>query len=153
MALESLLRVLWHFWRYVECFSEFSESTGMRLETFWKRSGDFFETSKKSIVNSEICRNCYSSLVYRHGGASDRPKIWGSAQNALKVFWGVFPPQKEPETYLQHVHTSKIKLSKAFWKFKKSPTILTPSYVWNDSQVTPSFYTAKWALKWIYTYF
>ena len=59
MALESPLRVLWHFWRYVQCFSEFSESTGMCFEAFWKRSGDFFEASKKSLVNFEICGNYY----------------------------------------------------------------------------------------------
>ena len=47
MSLESLSRVLWHFWRYVECFSDFSESTGTHFKAFWKRTNDFFETSKK----------------------------------------------------------------------------------------------------------
>ena len=51
MALESLLRVLWHFWRYVECFSEFSESTGMCFEAFWKRSSDFIHLSDKSDIH------------------------------------------------------------------------------------------------------
>ena len=51
------------------------------------------------------------------------------AQIVLKVFPGVFSSQKEPETYLQRVHTTKSELSKAaFGKLKKSPTILTPSY-------------------------
>ena len=50
------------------------------------------------------------------------------AQIVLKVFQGVFACQKEPETYLQRVHTTKRELSKAFGKLKKSPTILTPSY-------------------------
>ena len=50
------------------------------------------------------------------------------AQIVLKVFPGVFSSQKEPETYLQRVHTTKSELSKAFGKLEKLPTILTPSY-------------------------
>ena len=74
------------------------------------------------------------------------------SQIVLKVFPGVFSSQKEPETYLQHVHTTKIELFKAFCKFKKSHTILIPSNGRNDSQLTPSFYSAKWPMKWLYVY-
>ena len=63
MTLESLLRVLWHFWNYIEWFSELSESTEMHFEAFRKRWDEFFETFKKSVLNFEICRNFYLSLV------------------------------------------------------------------------------------------
>ena len=57
-----------------------------------------------------------------------KKKFISRTQIVLKVFPGVFSSQKEPETYLQRVHTTKSELSKAFGKLKKSPTILTPSY-------------------------
>ena len=56
-----------------------------------------------------------------------KKSIFG-AHIVLKVFPGVFSSQKEPETYLQRVLSTKSELSKAFGKLKKSPTILTPSY-------------------------
>ena len=148
MALESLLRVLWHFWRYVECFSEFSESTGMRFEAFWRRSGDFFETSTKSVLNFEICRNFYLRLVSSHGEASDRPKIGGFAQNALKVFWGVFSTQTEPETYLQRYRTTIIDVSKVFLKLKKIHWIFVTQLLWFVTQLSLSFCSTQHLLKW-----
>ena len=63
MSLESLLRVFWHFWRYVEYFSEFNESIGMYFETFWKLSDEFFEASKKSFLSLTTCGNFYLSLA------------------------------------------------------------------------------------------
>ena len=43
-----------------------------------------------------------------------KKKSISGAQIVLKVFPGVFSSQKEPETYLQHAHATKIELSKVF---------------------------------------
>ena len=53
MALESLLRVFWHFWRCIEYFSELSESIGMHFEAFWKRSDAFLKHLKNLSSTSK----------------------------------------------------------------------------------------------------
>ena len=121
MALESLLWVPRHFWGYVECFLEFKESIGMLLEAFWKLSDAFFEASKKSVLNLEISGNFYLRAVLRHEEASKPPKTVLHAQSALKLFWGVSSTQNEPETYLQHHHTTKIDLCRLTWRFEILP--------------------------------
>ena len=153
MGLCLLLDVVQPVWRYVEYFWEFREEFGTRYEAFWSILRVFSEAFWKSLDCKRICRNFYLSSPKRHGRASAGETMNFFAQIVLKVFSCVFSSQKKPETYLQHAHTTKIELSKAFWKFKKSPTILTPSYGGNDSQLTPSFYSAKWPLKWLYICF
>ena len=49
----------------------------------------------------------------------NRQKTVLHAQSALKLFWGVSSTQNEPETYLQHHHTTKIEASKVLSKFEK----------------------------------
>ena len=98
MALESLLRILWHFWRYVEYFSEFREAIGMHLEAFWRLLEGFFEVFKKSVANLEICGNfCLTPWrsVSPAKNAFVMPKtVW----NCSEVFFQVKTNQKDGHT-------------------------------------------------------
>ena len=75
-----------------------------------------FEESKKSVLDLrnewkfqlEVCLTRWRSV-----------NLSKKVQSALKLFGGVSSTQKEPETYLQHYHTTKIEASKVLSKFEK----------------------------------
>ena len=107
----------------------------MHLEVFWKLSDAFFEASKKSVLNLKISGIFYLRAVLRHGEASKPPKTVLHAQSALKLFWGVSSTQNEPETYLQHHHTTKIEASKVLSKFEKIHLIFwhSATQIWHSA--------------------
>ena len=94
MALESLLRVLWHFWRYVEYFSEFREAIGMHLEAFWRLLEGFFEVFKKSVANLEIFGN-FCLTPWRGFSPAKNPFVLPkTVWNCSEVFFQVKTNQK-----------------------------------------------------------
>ena len=79
----------------------------------------------------------------------NRQKIVLHAQSALKLFWGVSSTQNEPETYLQHHHTTKIEASKVLSKFEKIHLIFGTQLLRFGTQLSLSFCSTMYLPKWL----
>ena len=90
----------------------------MHFEDFWKRSADFFETSKKSFLSVKMRRNFYLSLVQRHKGPFRSNKNLEFSSECLDVFFQLKTNQRHIYNFIIR---SKLKSLKCF----QDSTILT----------------------------
>ena len=115
-STQHLLKWLWnHFYGSSDTFEgvySIFQSSASRLGCISKVFERFQMNFMKHLKNLSSTSKYVEISIWALFNAMEElqidQKIRGFAQSALKVLWGVFSNQNEPETYLQRYHTTKI---------------------------------------------